>query len=52
LEYGAGKEGGGVLGAGEVKVLHLAANTQLTNAQLLRKSLVTKQKGYVLVYIK
>jgi hypothetical protein len=52
LKYGAGKEGGGVLGAGEVKVLHLTAKTQLTNPQLLRKSFITKQKGYVLVYIK
>jgi hypothetical protein len=34
LKYGAGKDGGGVLGAGEVKVLHLAAKTQLTNTQL------------------
>jgi hypothetical protein len=52
LEYGAGQKGGGVLGAGEVKVLHLAAKTQLTNPQLLRKSLITDQKWYVPKYIK
>jgi hypothetical protein len=37
LKYGAGKEGGGMLGASEVKVLHLTAKTQLQSSILEKK---------------